>query len=429
MMNKVILPIVFLFCCSFYSYGQNTLQILSTSNQSATLDVQRACSTDERHAQALQDPAFAQQYSQLQAKVSQEILNKNQAPCASPLIIPVVVHFQPTTISNQCMIDATLTQIEQMNLDFAGCNMNAGMLCDWIEAECENFGGTAGADAMPDDGACIQFCLADQNLPADGNLIPGGVAITTGYSVNNQNAPALWQGYLNIYVGNLTGGILGFVPFLGGANNTNNTTGASVLTSAFGSQTFAGCEGVGTGAPFNGGATLTHEVGHWFGLSHTFSDALADTPPQTAPNYGCPVVDLNNCTSSEGADYGGNFMDYVDDDCMFTFTQDQVDVMLATADADQAGACLVCDFTAQISATCNNDGTYTVLVILGGGTGPFNITESSGTAPESYVGVPTPGAYVFTVAAGNTVTITTTDTGEADCIEEEFFLDPCVPCN
>ena len=456
MMNRVIFLFVFLFCCHF-GYGQNTPQIknipqiqkLSTSNQNTSPDIGRTCTTDERHTQKMKDPVFAQQYNKLKARVSQEVLNKTQAPCASPLIIPIAVHFEATNISNQCMIDATLTQIEQMNLDFAGCNTNAGTLCDWIEAGCDNFGGSAGADAMPDDGACIQFCLADQNLPADGNLIPDGVAITTGYSTATQNAPALWQGYLNIYVGDAGGGILGFVPFLGGASNANNTLGASVLTSAFGSQTFGGCEGVDIGVPYDGGATLTHEVGHWFGLEHTFSDAVADTPPQTVPNYGCPVVDLVNCTSSEGADYGGNFMDYVDDDCMFTFTQDQVDIMLATADAQanwatnsvscmptyppcgdsQASVCQVCDFTATFTATCSADGTtYTVLVILSGGTGPFNLTESSGTAPESYTGVGT-GAYLFTVTTPNVTTITITDTGAADCMEEELILDPCVPCN
>jgi len=155
--------------------------------------------------------------------------------------------------------------------------------------------------------------------------------------------------------------ILGFVPFLGGASNPNTTSGASILTSAFGSQTFAGCNGVGTGAPYNGGATCTHEVGHWFGLEHTFSDNLADTPPQNTPNYGCPTVNTNTCTSTAGNDYGANFMDYVDDDCMSTFTADQVAIMQNTAAAQanwatnsiscivnyppcgaaQAGACMI----------------------------------------------------------------------------------------
>ena len=315
------------------------------------------CNSDERHEQAMQDPVFAKAYNDLQEHVSEQTLNKSLPTCTTPIILPIVVHFQETNISDQCMIDATLAQIEQLNLDFAGCNTNAGRFCEWINAGCDVFGGTAGGDAQAVDGSCFQFCLADQNLPADGNLIPGGLAITTGYSTNNQNAPALWNGFLNVYVGNI--GPLGFVPFLSGASNPNTSQGCSVLTSAFGSEAFAGCEGVDTDATFSNGATLTHEIGHWFGLEHTFSDAVADTPPQNTPNYGCPTVDLNNCTTTVGTDYGGNFMDYVDDDCMFLFTEDQIMIMQATVAAQaqwannsiscmveyptcpQQGACLV----------------------------------------------------------------------------------------
>jgi len=332
--------------------------------------------------QSLQNPQFAADYQALQERVIRDVRTKRiQAPCTTPLIVPVVVHFQPTNVSDQCMIDATIAQIDQMNADFSGCNMNAGLLCEWITgagggAGCDNFGGTAGPLAMPDDGACIQFCLADQNLPADANLIAGGLAITTSYNVNNQNAPALWNGYMNIYVGDIGGGILGFVNFLSGASNTNQTLGASVTISAFGSQNFVPCEGVGNGAPFDGGATLTHEVGHWFGLDHTFSDNLADTPPQTNPNFGCPTVDTNACTTSEGADYSGNFMDYVDDDCMFTFSQDQVDVMLATAapQADWAVSSVSC---AVNYPPCADQAGACELICASAVTTPINITEES----------------------------------------------------
>ena len=326
-MKKSLLLILLLTVFFQLSYSQTHRPKADLQNQHVV-----RCHTDELMQQKMLNPLFAAKYNELKKRVSQEMKSSSQAPCANPLVVPVVIHFESGSISNQCMIDASIAQIDQMNADFASCNSNAGIFCDWINAGCDNFGGTAGADAMPDDGACIQFCLADQNLPT-GETTIGGYAITAGdYSSNSQNASNNWQGYFNVYVG-AAGGNLGFVPFLGGANNANNTQGASVLTSTFGADGFTGCEGVGTDTQFGNGATLTHEAGHCFGLSHTFSDNVADTPPQSNPNFGCPTVNLGTCTSSVGSDYGGNFMDYVDDDCMFIFTQDQVDIMIATADA------------------------------------------------------------------------------------------------
>jgi len=37
-----------------------------------------------------------------------------------------------------------------MNADFASCNSNANIFCNWINAGCDNFGATAGAAAMPE---------------------------------------------------------------------------------------------------------------------------------------------------------------------------------------------------------------------------------------------------------------------------------------
>jgi len=78
------------------------------------------------------------------------------------------------------------------------------------------------------------------------------------------------------------------------------------------------------------GHTGVHEVGHYFGLYHTFENGCAnpgdevdDTPSQSEPNYGCPSSPYS-CGSYDDV---GNFMDYMDDGCLNHFTQGQLDRM------------------------------------------------------------------------------------------------------
>jgi Pregnancy-associated plasma protein-A len=134
--------------------------------------------------------------------------------------------------------------------------------------------------------------------------------------------------YLNMWVCNLTDGLLGYAQFPGGPARTD---GVVILYSAFGSQ--------GTvRPPFNKGRTTTHEVGHFLGLRHIWGDRndcsgndfVTDTPPARQANTGKPRFPHVTCNNGPSGDMFMNYMDYVDDTAMFMFTSGQVARMNAT---------------------------------------------------------------------------------------------------
>jgi hypothetical protein len=134
--------------------------------------------------------------------------------------------------------------------------------------------------------------------------------------------------YLNIWVCNLGQGLLGYAQFPGGPPKTD---GVVVLYTAFGAK--------GTvKAPFNKGRTATHEVGHYLGLRHIWGDRndcsgndfVADTPPARQANMGKPKYPRITCNNGPTGDMFMNYMDYVDDDTMYMFTEGQAARMNAT---------------------------------------------------------------------------------------------------
>ena len=84
---------------------------------------------------------------------------------------------------------------------------------------------------------------------------------------------------------------------------------------------------------YNQGKTAVHEVGHWFGLLHTFQDNscadgdagdfIDDTPQESVSTDGCPVG-KKSCPDCPGVDPIHNFMDYSQDSCYEGFTPDQI---------------------------------------------------------------------------------------------------------
>ena len=80
------------------------------------------------------------------------------------------------------------------------------------------------------------------------------------------------------------------------------------------------------------GKTLSHELGHYFGLRHIWGDEFCgddfvdDTPKQEDANYGSPVHPKPDACGTPDEMFE-NYMDYTDDEELNTFTADQVDRM------------------------------------------------------------------------------------------------------
>tara|TARA_B110000027_G_scaffold54882_1_gene59640 strand:- start:285 stop:2348 length:2064 start_codon:yes stop_codon:yes gene_type:complete len=293
---------------------------------------ERSCGMVEHMAQQMQDPDFAREYEKNQEKF-REALEKNLRTNGSvynrlnPIIIPVAVHFPSGQESDRVCLEALAqTQIDILNADYSATNSDASL---WNSASSNYPGVVHGA-------ANIEFCIATLNHPTDfvGNpidpdLVEGEPAVTIGYNFGNGgDSDSNWSGYMNFLVKNAGGGILGYSP-LGGSIGAGQSV--VISPSAFGSG--SGCTGYSPGSPYNLGRTVTHELGHFYNLNHTFSgscntdDGIADTPNISQPNYGCSTPgSISGCVSGESA-LTMSYMDYGNDSCLYMFSEGQTNVV------------------------------------------------------------------------------------------------------
>lgn len=99
------------------------------------------------------------------------------------------------------------------------------------------------------------------------------------------------------------------------------------------------------------GRTLTHEVGHYLGLLHTFdslldilfgntcqnSDGILDTPPQQTPTSFCNTPNTCPNDTLDEPDMAENHMNYSNDSCRVAFTLGQIAVMRGVLENERSG--------------------------------------------------------------------------------------------
>ncbi len=262
---------------------------------------------------------LAEAEEKIQAAIAKQSNRANRESISDTIrTIPVVVHIIHNGGIENISDTQVHSQIEVLNEDYGkmpGTN-----------------GDGNGVDTK------VRFCLA--KIDPIGRCTNGIVRIKSPLTNHQSYQRALlkelsfWDNerYLNIYlVKSINGNVGGYSSFPGGPPDED---GVVVRHNLFGN----------TGSAFSSlGRTTSHELGHWFGLYHTFNngcgtdtctdgDYVCDTPPQASPSYNCNTQ--NTCSNDvpDVNDQKENYMNYTPDACKDMFTNGQHQRMQATLD-------------------------------------------------------------------------------------------------
>lgn len=281
------------------------------------------------------DPSYAQKIANYNKLVQQgNPLNKGTV-----YNIPVVVHVihlgEPegtgTNISDAQIHSAinNLNQAFRNQAPYTGVDMEINFCLASVDPSGNP---TSGINRVNGSGTSD---YATQGITNDGGSSMNEVAVKALSNWGNTNYYQFW--IVAGIDGNMGGGgTQGYAYFSQAASKD----GAVILYNSFGyDPTGTLCYNLKSYT--NQNVTTTHEVGHAFGLYHTFEgdgtgstcptnndcstdgDRVCDTPPHKRSASDC-VVATNTCTGGSSSDHIHNFMDYSSDDCQTEFTANQV---------------------------------------------------------------------------------------------------------
>ena len=293
----------------------------------------RTCGTMNVHHRLL---AQSEEYRQARTRIENHTLEYGRRARATGIArsgitrIPVVVHVVWNSNAENISDAQIQSQIDVLNRDYRALNPDVSQVPPvWqglvADSQVEFFLATTDLNGAPTNGITRTQTTATSFI--DDDKVKS--AATGGAD------PWPSDRYLNLWVCQLGGGLLGYAQFPGGPAQTDGV----VIT-----HTGFGTNGTAT-APFNLGRTATHEVGHWLNLFHiwgddgtgcTGSDQVADTPNQAGPNFGVPAFPHVTCSNGPNGDMFMNYMDYVDDAAMVMFSDGQLARMDACLDGPRA---------------------------------------------------------------------------------------------
>lgn len=292
--------------------------------------------------ESLKDSVFARQFEKDQAE-SQK-LSKNPVEKGIVYKIPVVFHVLHNNGIENITHEQIIDGLANLNRDFRLQNLDAatvhaefqGMPAD---AEIEFVLATKAPDGTCFNGVTRTFSSSSYQGDDGGNQVSEIISFNNVYQ-------GQWPGnkYLNVFICGNIGGAAGYTYYPSGNSATSMANGIWILHNYLGS--------IGTSS-ISKGRVLTHEVGHWLNLPHTWGstnnpalasncnsdDGVADTP-NCIGVQGC-ALNSNSCDSDNaywGFDIRDNVENYMDYSyCSKMFTEGQKTRMRTALQSNNTG--------------------------------------------------------------------------------------------
>lgn len=365
MKKRCILPVVIFFVLFFTLQG--SAQVL----EEVPLPKAKRCVSAEELTQYIKDHPGAETIEQFESWMSvkiREVKEARQSHRISPSVtLPVVFHIihdgEAVGTGRNLSQAAIHQQVLQLNKDFANLSGSPYAVAEDMGIR------FALAQNDPDGVALAEPGIDRIDRNTEGwTAPPYTVRGANNYLANTIKPNSIWDParYLNIWVSEWEAGILGIATFpasstLAGLDNRETDTNAGVaigyntVGSVFAPQA---CDN-----PYGLGRTLTHELGHFFGLRHIWGDANCgtdfcdDTPVHRQSNGGEPRhPKANTCGTAD--EMFENYMDYSDDIITNTFTANQGDRMEAVFTNSPRRATLTTSNAGLVEVTATNRITF-----------------------------------------------------------------------
>ncbi len=286
------------------------LMLFSCQNEdnTATSDArssERICASQEVLERQLQEnPELAAKMNQIEAFTKDAMLQGKLVN--GKIQIPVVVNVLYKTAAENISLTRIQSQIDVLNADFNASNSDYSQVPALFSGVKANVG--------------ISFVL-DQVIRKSTTKSSWGTRDAIKKTKQGGLNPTSPTTKLNLWIGTIGGGILGYAQFPGGSSATDGVVIDPLYIGVTSNSS--------SSYPYNLGRTATHEVGHWLNLRHIWGDAncgndlVSDTPNHNAANFGVPTYPHYSTCSGAPVEMTMNYMDYTDDRGMYMFSLGQ----------------------------------------------------------------------------------------------------------